>query len=379
MRVMHVMEATIGGTRRHIVDVVRGQLRRGLTVDLVASTLRQPDFEADLASLERDGARVVRLPMVRAVSPALDLAHARALARLLEGARPDLVHTHSSKAGVLGRAASLATGIAARVHTPHTFAFLFDAMFSSSKRRFFRDVERFLAGHTQAVVAVSAGEARTIERSRVVDPERLRTVPNGIDPAPFLAARALPRAGLGVPEGAPLAAVVGLLNVAKGQDLALDALVEPGLERLHLLLAGHGELEAALRARARALGVEDRVRFLGYRRDVPALLAACDLVLVPSRWEGLPYVALEAMACARPVVATPVDGARDLLGDGAAGALAESVDARAIARACAGVLEAGPGRRAELGRAGRERMLARHTAERMVDGLIAVYREVLAA
>ena len=124
MRVLHVMESTIGGTRRHIVDVTLGQLELGLDVHLVVAAER----------LRAAGASVVVLPMERAIRPATDLRHARFLGRHLREVRPDVVHTHSSKAGVLGRHASLATGIGGRVHTPHTFAFLFGAMFGSAKR-----------------------------------------------------------------------------------------------------------------------------------------------------------------------------------------------------------------------------------------------------
>ena len=119
------MECTIGGTRRHLVDVARGQRRAGLDVHVVASTLRDPGFPPELDALEAEGVGVTRLDMVREVSPRLDRAHARALAAHLRELRPDIVHTHSSKAGVLGRHASLRTGVGARVHTPHTFAFLF--------------------------------------------------------------------------------------------------------------------------------------------------------------------------------------------------------------------------------------------------------------
>ncbi|MFN0243390.1 MAG: glycosyltransferase family 4 protein [Planctomycetota bacterium] len=376
MRVLHVMEATIGGTRRHLGDVVRGELAAGLEVHAAVSSLRQPDFEHDISALEACGARILRLPMVRALSPARDLAHLRALARHLERIQPDVVHTHSSKGGALGRAASIATGIGVRVHTPHTFAFLFDAMFGALKRRLFREIEAHLGAHTQAVIAVSASEAATIARSGVVDAARVRVVENGIDPAPFSDAVPVARTELGVPSGVPLAAVVGLLNVAKGQDLALRALALPGLERLHLLVAGHGEMRGELEALATELGVAARVRFLGYRTDVASLLAASDFVLVPSRWEGMPYIVLEAMASARPVVATPVDGARDLVADGETGFLAAEISAGAIAEACGKLLASSAATRTRLGTSARERMIARHSAERMVAELASVYRSV---
>jgi glycosyltransferase involved in cell wall biosynthesis len=286
------------------------------------------------------------------------------------------VHTHSSKGGALGRLASIATGIGARVHTPHTFAFLFDAMFPAWKRELFRDVETALAGHTLRTIAVSESEAATIGSSGVVDPARIRIVPNGPDPAPWTQARPLPRAELDLPDGVPIAAVLGLLNVAKGQDLALEALARPGLERLHLVLAGEGEMRDELRARALELGVDGRVRLLGFRDDAPAIVAMADFTLLPSRWEGMPYIALESMAAARPVVATPVDGARDIVEHGKTGFLADEVSAGAVARAAKSLLDLSPEERRAMGARGRERMLARWTADRMVAGVVAVYEEV---
>jgi len=376
MRILHVMESTIGGTRRHLVDAASGLRARGIDVHLAVSTLRQPDFERDLERLEVSGCGILRLPMVREINPGRDLPHLALLSRHLEALRPDVIHTHSSKAGALGRLASVATGIGARVHTPHTFAFLFDAMFPAWKRELFRDVEIALAGHTQRTIAVSETEADTIRRSGVVASDRIRVVANGPDPAPWLSARAIPRSELGVPEDVPLAAVIGLLNLAKGQDLAIEALVRPGLERLHLVVAGDGEMREELEALAQRLGVATRVRFLGHRWDAPGIVAACDFTLLPSRWEGMPYVVLETMAASRPVVATPVDGARDVVRPGETGFLASAIDADAIADACRALLALDPAERRAMGDRGRERVLANWTADRMVEGLLAVYREL---
>lgn len=376
MRVLHVMESTIGGTRRHLVDVVSGQLELGLDVHVTAAVLRQPDFELDLVRLERLGAHVTRLPMVRHVSPLRDARHLAFLRHDLDRVRPDVVHTHSSKAGVLGRLASVQTGIGARVHTPHTFAFLFEAEFSRPKRALFRAIERSLSGHTHALVAVSPSEGRTFRDSGVVEAERVRVVSNGIDAAPFTAARPLSRAELGVPEAAPLTAVIGLLNVAKGQDLALRALARPGNDELHLLIVGHGDMELELRQTAARIGVADRVRFLGFRTDVARLIATCDFVLLPSRWEGMPYVVLEAMASARAVVATPVDGARDLVDDGKSGFLARAIDVEELARALRAMLALSRLERAQMGRVGRERLLSHYTAGTMVRQLVDLYCEV---
>jgi glycosyltransferase involved in cell wall biosynthesis len=172
---------------------------------------------------------------------------------------------------------------------------------------------------------------------------------------------------------------VGLLNVAKGQDLVLEALARPECRALHVLFAGDGAWRAELERRAAELGLGPRARFLGWRDDVPALVAACDFVLLPSRWEGLPYAVLEAFAAARPVVATPVDGARSLVADGRTGVLARAIAADALAEACARMCALDATQRAELGRAGRELVLAEHTAARMVDALVRVYEEVACA
>ncbi len=375
MRVLHVIEATIGGTRRHVVDLVGGLADAGVDVALVAAVEREPAFAADLERLAAKGVRVHELAMVRAVRPGRDLRDLKALRAILEREAPDVVHSHSSKAGVLGRLASWHGEQGRRVHTPHTFAFLFDSMFGVVQRGVFRQIETLLAGATERLIAVSAGEADTMRRCGVVDPAKVRTVPNGIDPAPWEAARAA-REGTrsGLPGGAPTVLVAGLLNVAKGQDVALRALAETG-QPARLLLAGHGEEEARLRDLARELGVAERVDFLGWRDDVPALMAAADVVCVPSRWEGLPYVVLEAMATGRPVAATAVDGARELV-DGETGALVDVEDHVGLARALDRLLEAGPERRAELGRRGAERVRAGYTIEAMVAGTRGVYAEL---
>lgn len=375
-RVLHVMESTIGGTRRHLVDVALGQRRLGWDVHVVAAAERQADFRSDLEHLRAAGVIVQELPMVRAIAPARDLRQLRVLTRELERVSPDIVHTHSSKAGVLGRLASLTTGIGRRVHTPHTFAFLFEAMFGPLRRRLFFELERGLGERTERIVAVSSDEAELFARSGVVDPARVRVVQNGIDPAPWADARPLARALLEVPEQRPLIAVIGLLNAAKGQDLALEALAEPGLEHCSLLLVGHGELEQPLRERARELGLAERVRFLGFRRDVAALLATVDLLLLPSRWEGLPYVVLEALAAGKPVVATPVAGARELLREGV-GFLAREISSAALAEALRAALGAGPAELAQRAERGRRRMRDKYSAEAMVAALCAVYDELL--
>jgi len=369
------MECTIGGTRRHLVDVVRGQLERGHPVALAVACLREPRFRADLEDLQRRGARVFEIPMLRSISPWRDAKHLGEVRRALRAFEPDVVHTHSSKAGVLGRLASLLEHRGARIHTPHAFAFLFSAEFSAAKRGLFRRMETSLARRTARIIAVSEGEAATIRASGVVPPERLRVVRNGIDPAPWLAAKPADRASLGIPEDVPLILVAGQLHIGKGQDLAVEALARPGLERAHLLLLGGGPLQARIEQLASELKVRDRLHLPGWSDQVGPWMLASDLVLLPSRWEAMPYIVLEAMACAKAVVATRVDGAREMIVEGENGALCEIESAESIAQALQRILAQVPAQRSAMGLRGREKLLAEGTASRMVDRLLAVYAE----
>jgi glycosyltransferase involved in cell wall biosynthesis len=373
------MEATIGGTRRHLRDVVLAQRQRGLTVSVIAAAERMPEVRRDFEQMRAAGAQVEELPMQRAIRPLVDWRHLRQLKQALKRLRPEVVHTHSSKAGVLGRLASMESGIGVRVHTPHTFSFLFGAMFSARKRALFRAIEQQLGRHTQRLVAVSESEAETIRQSGVIAPDKVRTVPNGIAPEPYRQAVAVARESLGFQRGQPLLITVGLLNAAKGQDLAIEALADKRLEGLQLALVGHGEDQPRLEARIAELGLGARIKLLGWRDDVPALLKGADGLLLPSRWEGMPYAVLEAMAAGLPVVATAVDGARELVVTGETGWLAPVGDAEALVAALAAFRACSPSARRQLGQAGERRLVQRYTLERLAAGLSDVYAEALAA
>jgi glycosyltransferase involved in cell wall biosynthesis len=378
LRVLQVMECTIGGTRRHITDVARGLSGRGVDVHLAVATHRQPDFRETLQELAKEGCTVHEIPMRRAISPVADVRQIVALQKLLREVQPQVVHTHSSKAGVLGRLASHGAGIGKRVHTPHTFAFLFRQMFQPTKRRLFFELEKQLAQMSHALVAVSASEARTFRRSGVVAPDKVHVVPNGINAGSFGGSTNLSVSEFGLDPRRPTAAIIGLLNKAKGQDLAIESLMHrPELDELQLLIVGHGEMESDLRALTRARGLEQRVAFAGFRQDVPEILLATDFVLLPSRWEGMPYIVLEAMAASRGVAATPVDGAVDLIEQGHTGWLAPMISSAAIADTLVRVLEHSPEQRVRMGQAARARVEASFTDEIMVDRLLELYASIL--
>jgi glycosyltransferase involved in cell wall biosynthesis len=383
LRIAEVMECTIGGTRRHIRELCRGIAERGHAVTLFASAERDATFRDDLAALTAGGVAVVELPMLRQIAPRRDLEHFGALRRAFAAGRFDVVHTHSSKAGALGRtAARVAARGAALVHTPHTFAFNFSEQFSPRKRRMFLAIERRLGRVTDRMIHVSASERREGAELRVIDPRRQVVIPNGIDPAPHRAARlaggAAVRDELGI-GGAPLIGAVGLLNEAKGHlDLiAALALVRRDVPDAVCVIAGEGALRRALEAKAHELGLASAVRLVGHRRDVPAILAALDVFAMPSLWEGMPYALLEAMATSLPAVVSDVNGCRDVVETGRTGLLVPPRDPAALAAALVALLR-DPERRVAMGRAAAACVDAEYTLDVMIDRHVKLFEDVAA-
>ena len=264
---------------------------------------------------------------------------ARQLRRIMFG--QDVVHLHSSVAGVLGRAA-LPRGhnAPACLFTPNGWSWLAVGPLS----RAFCVLERGLGRRSDAIVAVSSDERAV--GVRVLGPSiapRIRLIRNGIDPSAFTrdgpAAERLP---------APLILCVGRLTRQKGQDVAIRALAELREREARLRLVGVGEEEGRLRELARAIGVQSRVEFAGATGNPSPQYRAADVVVVPSRWDGLSFALLEALACGRPVVAARVSGISDLE------AIVESVapdDAVAMAESIDRLLQ-DQTRREELGRLG---------------------------
>lgn len=381
IRVAQVMECTVGGTRRHINELCAGLAAAGgFGVTLFASAERDPTFRRDLEALAARGVDVVEVPMVRPIRPAVDAPQQWRLIRAFRRGRFHVIHTHSSKAGALGRtAALLSRSRAALVHTPHTFAFNFTEQFSPRKRRFFLGVERLLGRATARMVHVSESERTEALGFGIMPRERTVVIPNGIDPAPYAAADGTAlRRELGIPERGLLVGAVGLLNEAKGHA-HLVAAAGRVLERVpdaRFAIAGEGPLRGALEAQIARAGLGERVRLLGYRTDVPELLAALDVLAMPSLWEGLPYVVLEAMAAGLPVVATDVNGCRDVVVAGATGELVAPADPAALAEALSRVLADGE-LRLRFGRAGRARVAREFSLDAMLQHYVALYRSLV--
>ncbi len=347
-RVLHVIEAFVGGAERHVYDLVTGLDPKRFTVTVACSVLRDPSASLAAQRLADQGIRVIRLPMVRPIRPGLDLACGLALYRHIRSTGYDLVHTHCAKGGFLGRFAAAWAGVTAVVHTAHGFPFLMDV--SPPQRRLYLALERRTARHTSRFIAVSRSERDHAVAAGLAPANRFTVIPNGIAPTPPPVPPGS-RAAFNLEPDDQVLGIVGRISKQKGQDDLVRAVARLAgrFPRLRVMVVGDGERAGSVKRLARESGVQDRFRWLGYRHDAPALYPLWDITVFASRWEGLPYALLDSMAAGRPLVATRVGGLGDVVESEAIGRLAPPHDPAALAGAIAHLLD-NPAEREQLGR-----------------------------
>ena len=306
-----------------------------------------------LEGVRAEGFRIETPPLARSLSPVAQLRAFLALYRLFRAERPDLVHAHMPISGFLARIAARAAGVPRVAYTCH--GFLFNQPGPLWRRAASFVMEWVAARFTDVFLTVSREEAADAVRLGIC--KHAVPVGNGRDPAAFhpaAAARVRVRAELGVPEDRVVITAVSRLVRHKGYPELLEAMrdVEADLWVVGERLASdHGEDMEPYFARA---GLGARLRRLGYRSDVAAILAASDVFVLPSHFEGLPMSVIEAMLCGLPVIATDIRGPREQVEDGVTGLLVPPADAGAL-RAALLRLANDPVLRANMGAAGRAR------------------------
>lgn len=379
-RVCHLITRLIrGGAQRIALETALHARERGWEVELWCGPQAGP--EGTLAPEARERGIEPRLfpALRRELAPVQDLAALVALRRALGAGRFDLVHTHSSKAGILGRAAAAGAGVPHRVHSVHGWA-MTPATPPWVAETYVR-LERRAARQAHALIAVSeavrdAGLARGIGR-----PEQYRVIHGGVrlPEPPSPSARARARAELGLPREAFVLGTVGRLDDAK-DPLGAFAALAPGLAadpRLHLAFVGDGHLRPRLERAIAAAGLGSRVTLAGLRADAASLCPAFDLFFLASRWEGFPLAVIEALAAGVPVVAYDVAGVREAVREGFNGHLVAAGDERAWSERLL-ALAGAPDRRAELAARARESVAERFDQDRMLAETLALYGEILA-
>ena len=379
MRIARVLSRlNLGGPARQALASDPRLAARGHAVRVFAGSPQRGEGDLFDAFRER-GIDVVRVPgLGRGITGAGDL---RALVALRAGLRafaPDVVHTHASKAGALGRRAARVVPQAALVHTFH--GHVLEGYFPGAVSKGLVALERSLARRCERVVAVSHATADDLLRLGVVEERKLVVVPPGIELDPLLAIAgregALRRL-VGARDDDVLVGVVGRLAPVKRPELALDVLemLAARHPRLHVAFVGDGELFGALERRIGAYGpgLRERAHLVGAREDMVPVLADLDVVMLTSRAEGLPVALIEAAAAAKPVVASDVGGVAELVAHERTGFLGNTVDELAFGLS---QLAESPALRAACGQRARTRVVARHSGDELARRLEELYAAV---
>jgi glycosyltransferase involved in cell wall biosynthesis len=330
--------------------------------------------------LDREGVTPVKIQgLGRAIHAYHDALALAGLVQHFRTLRPHVVHTHTAKAGALGRMAALLCGARVVVHTFH--GHVFEGYFSPWANRAVVGIERQLARASSAIVTISPRQHADITRRFRVAPEaKTHVIPLGFDLSRFehvSAHRGRLRHALGIGEAALLASV-GRLTAVKDHALLLRAVAAIGDDNVHLCLVGGGELERPLRALAAELGLRSRVHFIGFRTDLEAVLADVDVVALTSRNEGTPVALIEALAAGCSIVAVDVGGVPDVLEEGKWGRIAPSRDPADIASALRQALAYHRTRPADAVAAGRSYALRRYSIDRLVADHVTLYETLLA-
>lgn len=364
-RILMVNRPDEGGAFEHVAALSKGVAEAGHEV-AVCGPLAHRAADLDV--------EVIPVDIVRSLSPTSDARSVAVLARVLRRFRPDLIHAHGSKGGVMARLARVGRPTAPLVHTPHGFAFA--GYFSNKRERIaFKVAERVLSPLTSRVTCVCEAEAALA--ATVCSAEKIRVVYNGIEPP----ASPPPREDLAaLRESGPVICAISGLRPGKGIETLIDAL-PCVLERspaVRVVIAGGGSERDPLRERAGRLGVTGALRMIGETNDVYGVLAAADLFVAPSWAESFPYSVLEAMALGLPIVATDVGGVGEAIEDEVTGLLVPARNSKALGAAVSDLLD-DRARAVRLGQAAAKRLQERFTLRQMIERTLAVYDELLLA
>ena len=380
-----IARLNVGGPALHVAYLTAGLAERGYDTTLVAGTLGRGEESMEFVADAKGVTIEVIEELHRNVTPFRDVRAVLRLAALIRRERPTILHTHTAKAGAVGRVAALLAGRARPPIVVHTFhGHVLRGYFSRVVTFGFRTLERLLARMTTKLIAVSPEVRDDLVRLGVAPASKFVVIRLGIELEqrvhPDAKVRAETRRVLGLADDPFVVGWVGRMTAVKRTDLVvrtLRALVDRGVDA-RLLLVGDGPDRDGLERIAHDLGVIKRCLFLGYQEDVARFYDAMDVMLLPSVNEGTPVSVIESLAAERPAVATRVGGTPDVIRDGVDGYLVDSDEPDALAERLAELAHDAP-RRIAMGEAGRARVLERYAVGRLVDDVDRLYRELLAS
>ncbi len=375
IEVLCICEPPLSGVPMYIDQIVRRLHGNGFRITVLC-----PPGNMLHTTLADTGIELLEIDL-RPFTPLKALKASFALATLLRRRSFDLVHLHSSKAGLIGRPISALFGIPT-IFTPHCFSFE-SVRHSRMQSALYLFCEKILGLCTSHIACVSESEAASAREHHIVPDQRISAIPCFVDaecwkprsPSPIL------RADLGFPPDTPLIGTISRFHTQKAPlDFVTmaDALLRQRPDVRFLFIGEDGHLRPAFEQKIRDLGLQDKIVVRSWTSDLPAYVALIDVVVLNSLWEGLPLSLIESMAMAKPIVATSLPGTRELIIDNDCGILVPPAQPQAMADAVLGLLNA-PEQLQALGAAGRAKVLARHSLDQAVDRTARLYNHLAAA
>jgi len=368
---------TVLGVDKREYEVI---LVKGQTSESQMSEEEEASVFSDLEEAQRKGVRIITNRfLLRRENLFYDLLALFSLYRLLAKERPTIVHTHTSKAGLLGRLAAKGAGVPIIVHTPHGHVFF--GYFGAFKTKIFIFMERLASRITDKIVALTHGEKEDYLFFKIADKEKFVVINSGIELERF---KELPiplkqnfKKELGIPENALIVGTVGRLVPVKGPKFLIDAAQEiiPKYPNVFFVFTGDGYLRRDLEKKASDLRIKENVVFFGWRNDAAKIISVTDIFVLPSLNEGMGRVLAEAMALGKPIVASNVGGIPDLVIHGKNGFLVPQKNSKELARYIHILLE-DKEKREKMGREGRE-MARNFSQEIMVEKISRLYKELM--
>jgi len=364
--------------QRYSVCLIKGSSHESAMTEAETQLVNQ-----QLAAAKNQGIEITNLSsLVRRISPFNDLKAFVSIFRILRTSKPDIVHTHTSKAGILGRLAAWMARVPIIIHTPHGHVFY--GHFGRSLSRTFLQIEKLLGRITHHQIGLTPQECNDYLRLRVSKPSNTSMIHSGVDVHRFSKGakqRIRKRKELSIPADSLVIGYVGWLIPIKGVTYLVSAMAKVAgkYPESLLVLVGKGDdkgdEEIKLKEQVERAGLEDKVRFLGWRADVDEIMGCFDIFVLPSLNEGMGRVLVEAMAAGLPIVASRVGGIPDLVEDGKNGLLVPPADAPALAKAISDLL-ADKKTRNRMGKAGKK-ICRPYCAEAMVEQIDNLYAAIL--
>jgi len=368
----------LGGAQATVLEMAERLQRKGLECEIITGPETGPEGHLFDEIRQANIQLHISKSLVRNVHPVKDMLAVFELWWLFKRGGYEIVHTNSSKAGVVGRVAARLAGIPVVVHSVHGYAF--NQYQSRFERSVYLCLEQLCGALSHHLLVVSRPLLRRTIRHRIGRPSRVSLVYSGIEIGKYRAqaSREQVRALLGVPDSAIVIASVARLVDGKGHHDLLQAfaLLHRHRPEVRLVLVGDGPLRRNLEEYSDSLGIRDAVHFLGLRRDVPQLMSAFDIFVLASLWEGMGRVLLEAMAARNAVVATGVGGIVDLIQDGVNGLMTRAQDPQSLFEALLKLVD-DPHLRERLGARGSEFVGAEYSIDTTAEAVLALYGKLL--